>query len=170
MSESGTNTICTSRARLVLVVLIACCGLNGTVHSAENGHGETHSAAHDFHPNMLGIFLGGTFEGREQEFTSGLEYERRINRSFGVGAVVEYVWGDLDFWLIGVPFAYHKGPLKLYVAPGLVDSDDGTDFLARVGGEYSFEVGKWELSPQLNLDFVDGEESWVVGVVIGKGF
>lgn len=119
---------------------------------------------------MLGIFLGGTFEGREQEFTSGVEYERRINRSFGVGAVVEYVWGDLDFWLIAVPFAYHKGPLKFYVAPGLVDSDGGTDFLARVGGEYSFEVGEWELSPQLNLDIVDGEESWVIGVVIGKGF
>lgn len=136
------------------------------------GHesGAPHDVSHDYHPNMLGIFLGETFEGREEEFTIGLEYERRISPSFGIGAFAEYVSGDLDFWVYGVPFAYHTGPWKLYVAPGVEDGEHGSEFLVRVGGEYAFEVGEWEISPQLNLDFVDSEEVWVLGIVIGKGF
>ena len=132
--------------------------------------GTAHRASHSHHPNMLGLFLGETFEGREEEFTVGLEYERRISRSFGIGAFAEYVSGNLDFWILGVPFAYHNGPWKLYVAPGVEDGDEGSEFLFRIGGEYGFAVGDWEISPQLNLDLVDSEEVWVLGIVIGKGF
>ncbi len=138
--------------------------------TAEHESATAHAESHQYHPNMLGLFLGETFEGREEAFTIGLEYERRINKSFGVGAFAEYVSGDLDFWLYGVPFAYHTGPWKLYVAPGVEDGEHGSEFLVRVGGEYAFEVGEFEISPQLNLDFVDSEEVWVLGVVIGKSF
>ena len=72
--------------------------------------------------------------------------------------------------MYGVPFAYHNGQWKLYIAPGVEDGKHGTEFVARIGGEYAFEAGSWEISPQINVDFVDNEEIWVLGVVIGKEF
>jgi hypothetical protein len=138
--------------------------------AAEDDAGSAHEGSHEFHPNTVGIFIGETFEGREEDFTLGIEYERRINESFGVGVIAEYVSDDLDFWVFAVPFAYHSGPWKLYAAPGVEDSHKGTEFLARFGAEYAFEIGDLEISPQLNLDLVGSEEVWVVGLLIGKGF
>jgi len=39
----------------------------------------------------------------------------------------------------------------------------------RIGFEYGFEKGAWEISPQLDVDFVDDEEVYVIGVVFGRG-
>jgi hypothetical protein len=35
---------------------------------------------------------------------------------------------------------------------------------------FGFEYGAWEISPQLDVDFVDGESTFVLGVTFGKGF
>ncbi len=56
------------------------------------------------------------------------------------------------------------------MSSGIEDSDHASESLIRVGGEYAFEVGAWEIAPQINVDFVDGEETVVAGVLIGKGF
>ena len=78
-------------------------------HESESGH----EAAHDFHPNFLGMFVGVTSESRrEKGIALGIEYERRLNKSFGVGLVAEHTVGDLDFWVYAVPFAYHTGRWK----------------------------------------------------------
>lgn len=138
--------------------------------AAENESEAMHGESHGFHPNLVGVFLGVTDEGREEAPTIGIEYERRINASFGIGAVAEYASQDLDFFVFAVPFAFHNGPWKLYVAPGIEDSDHGSEYLTRIGAEYAFEVGAFEIAPQLNVDFVDGEEIWVAGLVFAKGF
>ena len=158
-------------------MLIIAVGLNAVGASptcAEESEHESepvHHAAHDFHPNFLGIFVGISSESRrERGIALGIEYERRLNKSFGIGLVAEYTSGDLDFWVYAVPFAYHTGRWKLYVAPGIEDGDHGTESLIRIGAEYAYEVGGWEVSPQLDLDFVNGEEVFVLGVVFGKGF
>ena len=60
---------------------------------------------------------------------------------------------------------------KFYIAPGIEDSDaHGSESLVRLSAEYAFEKGAWEISPQLAVDFVDGEEVLILGVVFGKGF
>ena len=41
---------------------------------------------------------------------------------------------------------------------------------AQPSAEYAFEAGSWEISPELVVDFVDGEDVWVLGLVFGKGF
>lgn len=127
-------------------------------------------ATHEFHPNTIGLFVGVTDEGREEGETFSIEYERRFNKSFGVAVVAEYVSGDLDFWVFAVPLAFHTGPWAFYVGPGVEDGDDGSEFLARVGAAYAFEVGEFEIAPQANVDFVDGEEVWVAGLLFAKGF
>jgi hypothetical protein len=58
----------------------------------------------------------------------------------------------------------------MYIAPGVEDGEHGTESLLRLGVEYAFEVGAVEIAPQLAVDFVDGEEVLVLGVVIGKAF
>ena len=145
---------------------------SSSVNAQHEGEHDAHTGEHEFHSNVIAAFVGVTSDDhREKAFTLGLEYERRISSSFGVGAVVERATGDLDFWVYAVPFAFHSGPWKLYAAPGIEDSDHhGSEFLFRVGLEYAFEVGSYEVSPQVDVDFVDGEEVYVLGVTIGRGF
>ena len=71
------------------------------------------------------MFVGITSDSRrERGLALGVEYERRLNKSFGIGLVAEY----------------------------------------------AYEVGEWEISPQLDWDFVNGEQVLVLGVLFGKGF
>ena len=141
---------------------------------AQTGEHESisqHEATDDFHPNLLALFVGVTYEGSSEiDLALGIEYERRLNESFGVGVLAKHTFGDLDFWVYAVPFAYHTGRWKFYVAPGVEDGKHGSESLVRLGGEYAFEVGAWEISPQLDVDFVDGDEVLVLGVTFGKGF
>jgi len=157
----------TTIAALCLLLFVSGTALGDEAeehHSAEPEHG-TH------HPNVLGLFVGRAIDDRRDNgFALGLEYERRVNRVFGVGALVEHTFGDIDATVYAVPFAFHFGRWKTYVAPGIEDGDHGSESLVRVGAEYAFEVKKWEISPQIDLDFVDGGTVFVIGVVFGKGF
>ncbi|MEE4161219.1 MAG: hypothetical protein V2I25_01850, partial [Woeseiaceae bacterium] len=91
--------------------------------------------------------------------------------SFGIGAIVEHTYGDLDIYVYAVPFAYHNGPWKLYVAPGVEEGEGGSLGMLRVGVEHGFHVGKWEISPQVDVDFVERESDvFVIGVVFARGF
>jgi len=128
---------------------------------------------HEYEPNLLAVFVGITSEERRDKgLALGLEYERRLSKSFGIGALAERTFGDLDFWVVAFPLAYHRGPWKFYVAPGWETEDRTHDneFLARIGGEYAFEAGSIEISPQVDLDIVDGDAVFVFGVTFGKGF
>ena len=133
-------------------------------------HNEEH-AEHHFHSNVVAFFVGATHEGRRDNgLALGIEYERRLNDWFGIGALAEHTFGDLDFWVYAVSFAYHADPWKFYVAPGVENGDRGGESLVRIGAEYGFEVGGWEIAPQLDIDFVDGDQVAVFGVTFGKGF
>jgi len=121
--------------------------------------------------NRLSILVGVTSETRRDNgLTLGLEYERRLDATLGVGLVAEHVFGDLDFSIFAVPLFFHTGRWKFLIAPGVEDSDLGTEFLLRIGGDYGFEVGRWEIAPGIDVDFVDGDVVPVIGVAIGRGF
>ena len=126
---------------------------------------------HEFHRNFVAGFIGVTHEGRRDNgFALGIAYERILNESFGIGVIAEHTFGDFNFWVYAVPFAYRTGRWRMYIAPGVEDGEDSTESLVRLGVEYAFEVGRLEIAPQLAVDFVDGEEVLVLGAVIGKGF
>ncbi len=136
-------------------------------HNAEPIDEETH----EFRQNLLAVFSGIVIEGRHERATAlGVEYERRLSRKLGVGVLVEHTFGDLDFWVYAIPFAYHTGRWKLYVAPGIEESKHRSESLVRFGGEYAYAIGKWEISPQIDLDFVSGDQVLVSGVTFGKEF
>jgi hypothetical protein len=124
-----------------------------------------------FPAHFLGVFVGDTFEDRRDGVTLGLEYEYRASERFGVGFIAEHVYGDLDVNVFVVPFALHRGPWKLYTGPGLETGHHGDKALFRVGMEYGFHLNRFEISPQVDVDFVEGgERLFVVGVVFATSF
>lgn len=151
-------------------MLMSVVGLGSIATAAEHNSEVTHEGSSEHHRNVIGIFLGVTDEGREEAGTLGVEYARHINESFSIGAVAEFARVDLDYAVYLVPFVYNNGPWAFYAGPGLEDSDEGSEYLTRVGMEYDFEVGEFEIAPQLNVDFVDGEEVVVAGLFFAKGF
>jgi len=151
-------------------LLIACCLLlgPGVALPVLANESETHE---EHHKNLLAVFIGiASEERRESGFALGLEYERRLNARFGIGILAEHTFGDIDATVYALPLALHTGQWKFYVAPGIEDSEFGSESLLRIGGEYGFEVGGWEVSPQIDMDFVDGDSVYVIGITIGKGF
>ena len=122
---------------------------------------------------MIAAFLGVTSQTRrEGSLTLGLEYNRRISEHFGMGVLAEHVFSDHGFDVYAVGFAYFHGSWKVYAAPGVEKSKEhDAEFLLRLGAEYIFPIGGgFELSPQIDIDFVGGDQVLVIGLSIGKGF
>ncbi len=138
----------------------------------EGEHEGHHEGEHETHKNILGVFLGMTHEGRRENATAlGIEYERRFSDHFSSGLIVEHTFGDADFWVTAVPFYYRTGPWRLGVAPGVESSEEGDEALLRFSAGYEFLLGGgWDITPVVNVDLVDGEDVWVIGVAVGKGF
>ena len=64
-----------------------------------------------------------------------------------------------------MPFAWHVNQWKFFAGPGIEKPDHGdTEALLRVGGEYAFEFGQWEVAPAVAMDFVDSETEIILGV------
>ena len=140
--------------------------------SSEHDSAAAHESAHGSHHNVVSFFAGVTHAGRRENGAAlGVGYERLLNESFAIGVFAEHTFGDADFTVYAVTFAYRVDRWKFYIAPGIEDSTEhGTESLVRLSAEYAFEAGSWEISPQFAVDFVDGEEVLILGVVFGKGF
>jgi hypothetical protein len=137
---------------------------------------ETHQGSEHYHKNSVGLFLGNTYEdsdhGSENGFTVGFSYERRFIKLLGIGGFYEYAGGDFDKWSIGVPLFIHpyKG-LRFQIAPGLEHRESDDEFLFRLGVAYDFNISEQlAIVPEVNVDFVDGEEAFVFGLTLGVGF
>ncbi|MEE4185560.1 MAG: hypothetical protein V2J12_07330 [Gammaproteobacteria bacterium] len=158
-----------ARLRTASGVLLAL--TSGTFGSAAVAETHTHEGHAPHEPNTIALFVGRASEQRrEAGLALGIEYERRLLPSFGIGALAEHTFGKIDTTVYAVPLAYHNGPWKAYLAPGFESGNAGNDRLVRVGIEYGFERGEYEIAPQVDLDFVDGQRVLVIGITFGKGF
>jgi len=140
--------------------------------SSEHESASGHESGHEFHKNVVSFFAGVSHSGRRENGGAlGFGYDRLLTKSFSIGVLAEHTFGDADFTVYAVALSYRVDRWKFYIAPGIEDSDaHGTESLVRLAAEYAFEAGTWEISPQIAVDFVDGEEVLVLGVVFGKGF
>ena len=124
--------------------------------------------------NTLALYLGGAHSGGDNGFSVGLDYERRLNRRFGVGGVAEVTAGDFRAGIIALPLSWHPSKnLKLLVAPGVevTPEDHSGELLVRLGGEYGFALGKgFEVAPALVFDFTREETTVVYGVNLARRF
>jgi len=153
-------------------VLCAACTAPVYSQEAEHESASGHETKHHEHKNVVSFFTGLTHGGRRTNALAlGVAYERLLSKSFAIGVIAEHTFADDDFTVYAVPFAYRIDRWKFYVAPGIEESDaHGTESLVRLGAEYAFKAGTWEVSPQLAVDFVDGDEMLILGIVFGKGF
>ncbi len=122
--------------------------------------------------NRVELFLGNTHEEGENAFSTGLSYEYRMHEFLGIGGLVEFAGMNAREWVFAIPLLIHpyKG-LRFALAPGLMlPKEDKNEFLFRVGVAYEFEIGRWSITPEFNVDFVGGEEALVYGLSFGYGF
>ena len=125
--------------------------------------------------NSAGIFLGGAFRGDEVGLSIGADYEYRVSRQFGAGAVAEFTTGDIREGILGAGLAWHAWrELKIIVAPGVeFELGDRPDkFIMRIGGDYGFPLKEtgYEIKPAFYCDIADGEVTYVVGALFGRSF
>ena len=126
----------------------------------EKGHEE------HFGPHRIELLLGNTHDDGENGFTIGVGYEYRISPLVGVGGLIESVTGEDREWILLVPVLFHpyKG-WRFLLGPGFEGNrTKDNEFVFRVGAAYEFEIGRWAIAPQFNLDFVDNRKVPVFGV------
>ena len=86
---------------------------------------------------------------------------------------MEFVGGDLEETVaVGGLFIHPIGELKFILAYGVEHEHEGdqNEFVFRTGVYYDFFIGKFSISPNINVDFVGGDQDLVYGVAVGFGF
>lgn len=116
--------------------------------------------------NEIAVFLGATTNEDATAFTYGLDYQYRISKLIGVGALVDHAAGDMKSTLVAPAFILHVRKFSFKIAPGLEFSDETTAVL-RVGAEYEIKISKIAISPAI---FFDTERSEKPSLVYGLSF
>ncbi|MDP2579987.1 hypothetical protein Q8W37_08595 [Shimia thalassica] len=136
------------------------------VHAGEAEHG----------PHIVELFLGVTsadHNGHTQQAGSvGASYRYAFNHTVSAGVLAEYTGGALDDWVVGIPVVFNlgHGGWQGTLMPGFEITSSHEEPLFRVGLGYEFEFDGYSLKPELNVDFVDGETVYVLGVSLGFRF
>ena len=152
-------------------------------HGGHEAESEEHEAAEgrhseEFEKNSIAIFLGATQaenedgEREDPQFTIGFDYERRLSKVFGIGAIADFVVAGHRERIIAVAGVAHAGEAKFVLAPGVEYlSDSGErEFIVRLGLMYSFPTGKIHLEPSLFWDVTQEGGTWVFGLTVGHEF
>jgi hypothetical protein len=158
-----------SKWKIVFVSVFCLTVMAGSAYGQGSGASEQFS---DYYINTVECFLGASTGDSDSGFTVGVNYERRLSESVGLGFFNEYSMGDMDRWTIGVPVFFHPHEgWRFMVAPGMQHRNGDDDFLLRGGVGYEFELEEnWVVVPQFNLDFADGDTICVFGASIGYRF
>ena len=125
-------------------------------------------------PHHLSLFTGGTHlpTADETGFTIGLDYEYRLNRLIGIGAVAERAFGQIDSTtLLAVVDIHVWRGFAFQLGPGIELTGNETFALGRIGGLYEFEFGPGlTVSPQIHYDASGTEDGLVFGLAFGMAF
>jgi hypothetical protein len=138
-----------------------------------------------FHYNHFAVFAGASslFEKNETHFTLGADYIRYFSpeSNFAAGVFAEAIFAHHTEWLFGALLYYGLTEhLWIRTGPGIEilqeDLECGcgtktkTEFLVRLGAVYDFHLGKFSISPSLDIDFLRNSTTLVWGVNFGMGF
>ena len=114
-----------------------CAAVGSVVVAADTTYGS-------FDIHGLNIFTGYAWERGGGGFKIGADYEYRFTKLFGLGLFLNYIYGDFNVWVIGLPtvFLHPWKELTLIVSPGVEIEEGGeTEVLLRLGGYYEFSLG-----------------------------
>jgi len=127
--------------------------------------------------HIPGVFIGATKAQSETNFTYGVEYEYKLNKGWGVGAVYEMT-NDAhhkDGVAVTLASIYYHPNKNIRLGIGFGQERIGghhphNENLYRVSAAYDFHIKGLGIAPTIATDFVDGEEAFVVGIAITKPF
>ena len=130
------------------------------------------------HRHKVALFLGAAIRDEhehetESGFALGVEYQYRLHRFLGVGALAEGALGEFRDVLLIAPISFHpwRG-LRLVVAPGAeIPNEGSTEFALRLGAGYKIPIGgRFTLIPEFNADLIEGTPTYVFGANFAVGF
>jgi len=152
---------------LILSIFISMIAL--VINPAYGAEGKNH---------VPGVFAGITHVDGETDLTWGLEYEYKINSTWGVGVSYEDLPNGHEGDGVSVKVAnlfYHPDS-NWRIGVGYGEEKIGgykpkTKNLYRLVGSYDFHLGDFGIAPTLAIDFVEsGEDALVLGVAIVRPF
>jgi hypothetical protein len=122
--------------------------------------------------SVVGGFTTQDLDGQSNGFTFGAEYERRLHKWYGVGAVVQWTIGGPRDFLVGPAFTLHPtGPFRVAMVVAGEEAAGDWAFLYRLEFFYEFRVNEhWVAAPSLAVDFGRGRRIVFIGVSLGRIF
>ncbi len=156
---------------------------------SEETHGVGSSRVHGkpYPHHWISIFGGGATEtGRESHSSDdhgesageetlnagaiGFEYYFAYSAKAGVGVLVEHLGSRIDRnYTVFLPLGYHPNHRwRLVVAPGMEFTEHDDEWALRLGVNYIIPLGgRWEASPEFDVDFIEGGKiTYVYGVML----
>jgi hypothetical protein len=124
--------------------------------------------------NHIAIFTGLTTGESNAATTVGLEYEYKLpilERKIGLGVFYENVSGDHTATVSGAGLIYHLPyhlRTNLSIGEHAVHGHKAT--ITRVGLAYDHHIGKYAISPTINIDKSKYETVSVYGLAFGMSF
>ena len=177
------------RIGIAAAAVILFFGAIGVADEPQHASSDPHGNGHEFHRHHVALFLGATSgilenghgedphahgesEKRNTDFSIGVDYEYRILKKLGIGALVDYAPGDLRTTVFAAgAFIRPIGSLLVIAAPGFERHEQNRHALFRLGFGYEFDVAdRFSLTPNFNIDFVNGRQVYVYGISLGTGF
>ena len=127
-------------------------------------------------PHRLTLF-GGLTQAEEDSSENGatiaFAYTYRIHHPASAGGLLEYAGGDIDAWLVGLPFKVTPwAGWFLLIAPGVEIESSETSAMFRIGTGYDFELDeKWSLAPEFYVDLSRFfGTTYVFGLAVSRSF
>jgi hypothetical protein len=138
--------------------------------AGEGQHGQAHPRDHE-----AGVFLGVTDVDDRLRPTLGVDYEFRLGRRWGVGALADWAFGGegREFVIAGAGYLHLGSSWRLELAPGIQRDKEQREIegVVRLGIAYRFVAGgRWSVAPAAAVDFVAGETIGVYGVTAAYEF
>jgi hypothetical protein len=104
-------------------------------------------------------------------FTIGGEYEYRFQAYLGAGLGINHIFSSPNMTLFALPQAYvHPLQGSWYINLGPVlqtggDMDAHVGF--RIGSRLGITLGDVSVTPQINVDFINGGRNYIFGIGVG---
>lgn len=137
-------------------------------------------AEHAIPHHHVALFVGAASryevaeeEERETGLALGIEYEYRMAEHWGAGLLAEAVTTThARDGILVVPLNWHPWEwLKLSAAPGVEFVEHGAhEFVVRLAAAYEFELGHYNLAPEVSVDFTRESQTVVYGLSFGRRF
>ena len=159
-------------SRILFPVLLALTACAMPMQRDDDDVGAARSSRSTSNKRNVGrVFVGGTTERGGGGFTLGGQYEYKINKQWGAGAVLDFTFGSDFATVIGVAGYWHPWKtLNVMAAPAVDLNSD--DFFVRLGASYDFPFKQYDISlaPALYVDVGAKSTPIMIGILISQAF